>query len=62
MALRNMKTTDMSEQQLTGVKINRERLWADLHKTCEWGKGERWGEYVLNFLVFVHEWFGLSEL
>jgi hypothetical protein len=39
-----MKTTEMSEQQLAAVKINRERLWNDLHETSEWGKGERWGE------------------
>jgi hypothetical protein len=43
-ALRNMKTTEMTEQQLAGVKIDRDRLWRDLHETCEWGKGERWGE------------------
>jgi hypothetical protein len=34
----------MSEEQVAAVKINRERLWSDLHGTCEWGKGERWGE------------------
>ncbi|TVY49651.1 N-carbamoyl-L-amino-acid hydrolase [Lachnellula occidentalis] len=41
---RAIRTTEMSEQQLAAVKINRERLWRDLHETCEWGKGERWGE------------------
>ncbi|PSS06807.1 hypothetical protein M430DRAFT_37845 [Amorphotheca resinae ATCC 22711] len=34
----------MTEQQLAAVKIDRDRLWRDLHETCEWGKGERWGE------------------
>jgi len=23
--------------------VNSERLWKDLHSTCEWGTGERWG-------------------
>ncbi|RDW75584.1 hypothetical protein BP5796_06405 [Coleophoma crateriformis] len=41
---RYVKTTDLSEEQLSGVKINRERLWKDIHHTCEWGKGERWGD------------------
>lgn len=42
--LRNIRTVEMSEQQLAGVKIDRERLWRDMHETSEWGKGERWGE------------------
>ncbi|KAE8452813.1 hypothetical protein EG329_013085 [Mollisiaceae sp. DMI_Dod_QoI] len=33
----------MSDEQFSGLKINRERLWKDIHTTCEWGKGERWG-------------------
>jgi len=41
---RSIRTTEMSEQQLAAVKIDRDRLWRDLHETCEWGKGERWGE------------------
>ncbi|PMD65899.1 Zn-dependent exopeptidase [Hyaloscypha bicolor E] len=41
---RNVRTTEMSDEQLAAVKINRERLWKDLHSTCEWGKGERWGD------------------
>ncbi|EHL01197.1 putative Uncharacterized hydrolase [Glarea lozoyensis 74030] len=35
----------MSESQLAALKIDRDRLWRDLHETCQWGKGERWGEY-----------------
>ncbi|KAK0107325.1 hypothetical protein ONS95_004019 [Cadophora gregata] len=34
----------MTDSQFRNVKINRERLWNDLHGTCEWGTGERWGE------------------
>lgn len=33
----------MMPEQLSGVKVDRERLWKDIHTTCEWGKGERWG-------------------
>lgn len=39
-----IRTIDMSQQDFKDVKIDRERLWSDLHTTCEWGKGERWGE------------------
>ncbi|KAL3427164.1 beta-alanine synthase [Phlyctema vagabunda] len=41
---RYIRTTELSDDQLAQVKINRDRLWSDLHATCEWGKGERWGE------------------
>lgn len=41
---RDMRTTEMTDGDLKGIKIDRERLWKDLHTTCEWGKGERWGE------------------
>lgn len=34
----------MSSEQLASIKINRERLWNDLHFTCQWGQGERWGD------------------
>ncbi|EKD12818.1 uncharacterized protein L3040_006972 [Drepanopeziza brunnea f. sp. 'multigermtubi'] len=37
-------TRTMSDAQYQSVKINRERLWRDLHETCQWGMGERWGE------------------
>ncbi|KAF8863548.1 amidase [Acephala macrosclerotiorum] len=33
----------MTDNEFAAVKIDRERLWRDLHTTCEWGKGERWG-------------------
>ena len=41
---KDVRTIDMSEKQLAAVKIDRDRLWRDLHATCEWGQGERWGE------------------
>ena len=24
-------------------KVNKDRLWADIHHTCQFGQGERWG-------------------
>lgn len=33
----------MSEEELGGVKVQQERLMRDIHETCEWGIGERWG-------------------
>ncbi|KAH8687519.1 hypothetical protein BGZ60DRAFT_425408 [Tricladium varicosporioides] len=33
----------MSHDQLASIKIDRERLWNNLHETCKWGKGEVWG-------------------
>lgn len=39
-------TADMSDRDLAGLKVSRERLMEDIHYTCQWGKGEAWGEYV----------------
>lgn len=33
----------MSEEELGGIKVQQERLMRDIHETCEWGVGERWG-------------------
>ncbi|KAG9249048.1 hypothetical protein BJ878DRAFT_485857 [Calycina marina] len=41
---RRTSTVDMTEEDLAKVEIDRQRLWGELHKTCEWGVGERWGE------------------
>lgn len=38
---KDLKT--MSEEEVSGLKVQEERLMRDLHDTCEWGKGERWG-------------------
>lgn len=45
----------MTDKQIRDVHINRDRLWKELHETCEFGKGERWGEYVLipSFSYFI---------
>lgn len=36
----------MNDEMLNDLKVNRARLMEDLHHTCQWGMGERWGEYV----------------
>lgn len=33
----------MSEEELSGLTVQEDRLMSDLHETCEWGKGEKWG-------------------
>ncbi|PIG80978.1 beta-alanine synthase [Aspergillus arachidicola] len=32
-----------SRRQLSGLKINHNRLWETLHETCEWGAAHRYG-------------------
>ncbi|KAF7628583.1 hypothetical protein AFLA_003937 [Aspergillus flavus NRRL3357] len=33
-----------SRRQLSGLKINHNRLWETLHETCEWGAAHRYGK------------------
>ena len=35
---------EMRKEDLASLRINQGRLMEDIHSTCEWGKGERWGE------------------
>ena len=35
---------EMGEKDFASLRVNQQRLMDELHKTCEWGKGERWGE------------------
>ncbi|KAI4744706.1 amidase [Aureobasidium sp. EXF-12298] len=39
----NKELATMSEEELSGLSVQEERLMRDLHETCEWGKGEIWG-------------------
>ena len=41
-----LHSKEMTEDMLDSLKINKERLMADIHYTSQWGKGKRWGEYV----------------
>ena len=37
---------DLTEDLAAGLKVKQDRLMGDIHHTCQWGMGERWGEYV----------------
>ncbi|KAH8701686.1 hypothetical protein BGW36DRAFT_394516 [Talaromyces proteolyticus] len=39
----NKLTTELSEQQVASLSVNGERLARDLHHSCQWGPGIRWG-------------------
>jgi hypothetical protein len=36
----------MNDDLLLDLKVNQGRLMEDIHHTCQWGTGERWGESV----------------
>ena len=37
---------DLTENVLASLKVKQDRLMGDIHHTCQWGVGERWGKYV----------------
>lgn len=39
-----LHTKEMDEELLGSLKVNQSRLMEDIHYTCQWGKGERWGD------------------
>lgn len=39
-----LSVAEMSRKDLAGLRVDQNRLMNDIHSTCEWGKGERWGE------------------
>ncbi|EDN94617.1 hypothetical protein SS1G_10491 [Sclerotinia sclerotiorum 1980 UF-70] len=39
----SIRNIDIKDDEIRIIKVNRERLWRELHYTCQWGKGERWG-------------------
>jgi len=39
-----MLSTELSEAEVSALKANKERLVKDLHHSCQWGYGIRWGE------------------
>lgn len=49
---RGLHTKEMNDEQLSSLKVDQNRLMEDLHYTCHWGTGERWGEYVTYLLSF----------
>ena len=43
-ACRSIAVAEMTDNDFKSLKVKQDRLMADIHSTCEWGKGERWGE------------------
>ncbi|KAJ5292467.1 uncharacterized protein N7443_008420 [Penicillium atrosanguineum] len=39
-----MLTTELSEADVSALRVNKERLAKDLHHSCQWGYGIRWGD------------------
>lgn len=39
-----MLTTELSEADVSALRVNKERLAKDLHHSCQWGSGIRWGK------------------
>ncbi|KAJ5823549.1 Peptidase M20 [Penicillium robsamsonii] len=39
-----MLTTELSETEVSALRANKERLANDLHHSCQWGSGIRWGD------------------
>jgi len=39
-----IRTKEMNDDLMKDLKVNQARLMEDIHHTCQWGIGERWGE------------------
>ncbi|KAJ4369079.1 hypothetical protein N0V83_006162 [Neocucurbitaria cava] len=39
-----IRTKEMNDDLLKDLKVNQGRLMEDIHYTCQWGTGERWGD------------------
>lgn len=39
-----MLSTELSEAEVSALRANKDRLAKDLHHSCQWGYGIRWGE------------------
>jgi len=39
-----ISTSEMSEADLSSLKVKQGRLMSDIHYTCQWGTGARWGK------------------
>lgn len=44
----SLKIGDLTDRKIGEItrRVDRERLWKELHYTCQWGRGEQWGTYV----------------
>jgi hypothetical protein len=43
-AHRSIAVAEMTDNDFKSLRVKQDRLMADIHSTCEWGKGEKWGE------------------
>jgi len=43
-------TRPLAIASFSTLTVSRDRLWSDIHHTCQWGQGERWGKSV-TFLI-----------
>ena len=34
------------------LRVNGPRLWDRIHRSCQWGQGQRWGQYAAILLPF----------
>ncbi|KAF2765528.1 Zn-dependent exopeptidase [Teratosphaeria nubilosa] len=41
---RSIAVSEFTQKDWSGLRIDQDRLMKDIHSTCEWGKGERWGD------------------
>ncbi|KAF2463491.1 amidase [Lindgomyces ingoldianus] len=39
-----LHTKEMHEELLSSLKVNQSRLMEDIHYTCQWGTGQKWGK------------------
>ncbi|EMR80388.1 putative n-carbamoyl-l-amino acid hydrolase protein [Botrytis cinerea BcDW1] len=41
----SLKIGDLTDRKIGEItrRVDRERLWKELHYTCQWGRGEQWG-------------------
>ncbi|TEY43981.1 hypothetical protein BOTCAL_0357g00090 [Botryotinia calthae] len=41
----SLKIGDLTDRTIREItrRVDRERLWKELHYTCQWGRGEQWG-------------------
>lgn len=49
-----IRTKEMNNESLKDLKVDQARLMKDIHNTCQWGPGERWGEYVVTRALHEH--------
>lgn len=43
-ACKHSQSVEADSQALNQLRVNRARLMNDIHYTCQWGQGQRWGK------------------